>query len=82
MRVTLENVRVMEKEVKMDKEGNPNYILHCYQPGEKSLIPVKGLDFDTFSAIEEEDKVSLSVKLIAWAQGNNYGISVRYLENK
>ena len=46
MKVTLENVRVMEKEVKMDKEGNPNYILHCYQPGEKSLIPVKGVDFD------------------------------------
>lgn len=77
----LDNVRVMDKEVKEDKKTGDNiFILNCYQKGEKALIPVKGVPQDIFSSIKEEEKISLQVNLMAWGQNGNYGLAVRFLD--
>lgn len=76
----LQDVRVMEKEVRLDKDNNQVFIFNCYQKGEKSLIPVKGVNKEVYSSIQEEQKVSLQVNLMAWGQNNNYGLAVRYID--
>ena len=80
MIAVLENVRVMEKDIKLDKEGKQIYIFNCYQKGEKSLIPVKNVSEDLYLKVNEEDKISIKVNLMAWGQNGNYGLAVRFVD--
>lgn len=80
MFATLENVLLMDKETKLDKENKQVNFFICYQRGNKSLIAVKNIPHDLYESVEIEDRISLKVKLVSWAQGNNHGLSVQYID--
>ncbi|MGL6125459.1 MAG: hypothetical protein ACRC1F_03200 [Metamycoplasmataceae bacterium] len=80
MFATLENVMLMDKEIRLDKENKNVYCLTCYQRGNKNLILIKNVDIDVYNSLEVDSLISVKVKLISWAQGNNHGVSVQYVD--
>lgn len=78
MIVKLENLLLMEKQTKLDKENKQVLEFVCFQKGYKNLITIKDIPQDLFSNIEESSELSLTCKMIVWGNNNNYGASFRF----
>lgn len=79
MIVKLDNLVLMEKQQKVDKENKLNYEFVCFQKGYKNLITIKDIPQDLFNELEESSRLSLDCKMVVWCNNNNFGASFRYL---
>lgn len=79
MIVKLDNLVLMEKQQKLDKDNKTVYEFVCFQKGYKNLITVKDIPYDLFVDLEESCKLSFDCKMIVWGNNNSYGASFRFL---
>lgn len=78
MKVKLEDLILMEKQPKMDKDNKQVFEFVCFQKGYKNLITVKDIPQDLFNELEEGCQLSLDCKMVVWGNNNSYGASFRY----
>lgn len=79
MRVKLDDLILMERQQKIDKDNKQCFEFVCFQKGYKNLITIKDIPQDLFTELEEGCKLALDCKMVVWGNNNNYGASFRYL---
>lgn len=79
MKVKLEDLMLMEKQDKVDKENKQVLEFVCFQKGYKNLITIKDIPHDLFREVEEGSQLSLDCKMVVWGNNNSYGASFRFL---
>ena len=79
MNVILNNLMVMEKNEKRDKDNNLVLEFVCFQKGYKQLITVKDIPQDLFNHLEEGLCINAECKMTVWGNNNSYGVSFRFL---
>ncbi len=78
MIVTLEDLRLMEKQEKRDKDNNLVFEFVCFQRGYKNLITIKEIPQDLFNNLEEGATLNLKCKMTVWGNNNSYGASFKF----
>lgn len=80
MLVVLENLILMEKQQKRDKDNNLVFEFVCFQKGYKNLITIKDIPQDLFNKISEGTTLIVRTKMTVWGNNNSYGASFRFEE--
>lgn len=80
MLIILENLMLMQKEEKRDKDNNLVYEFICFQRGVKNLITVKDIPQDLFNSTEEGVMFNLKCKMTVWGNNSSYGASFKLVE--
>ena len=78
MLVVLENLMLMEKVEKFDKENKLCLEFICFQKGFKNLITIKDIPQDLFNKITEGTSLDIRSKMTVWGNNNSYGASFRF----
>ena len=78
MIVTLENLLVMEKQEKYDKDNKLVLEFVCFQKGYKNLITIKNIPQDLFNSITESTSLDMKCKMTVWGNNSSYGVSFRF----
>ena len=77
MQIILQDLMLMEKQEKRDKDNNLVFEFVCFQKGYKNLITIKDIPQDLFNAVEEGTDLSLKCKMTVWGNNSSYGVSFR-----
>lgn len=80
MFVVLENLRLMEKQEKRDKENKLVFEFVCYQQGYKNLITLKDIPQDLYNNFSCDTTFEAKCKMTIWGNNNSYGASFRLVE--
>jgi len=78
MHVVLEDLMLMEKQEKRDKENKLVYEFVCFQRGVKNLITVKDIPQELFNETEESVMLNVKCKMTVWGNNNAYGASFKF----
>lgn len=78
MIITLNNLMLMEKQTKLDKENKTILEFVCFQKGYKNLITIKDIPQDLFAEVEEGCQIALECKMTVWGNNSSYGASFKY----
>lgn len=78
MLVILEDLMLMEKQEKRDKDNKLVYEFVCFQRGYKNLVTIKEIPQDLFNDISEGTTLNLKTKMTVWGNNNNYGASFKF----
>lgn len=78
MIVTIENLMLMEKQEKRDKENKLVFEFVCFQKGYKNLITIKDIPQDLFNNMSEGTSLDIKCKMTVWGNNNSYGASFRF----
>lgn len=79
MNIILNNLMLMEKQEKRDKENKLVYEFVLFQKGYKNLITIKDVPQDLFNFLEEGSSLNVECKMTVWGNNNSYGASFRFL---
>lgn len=82
MNVILNNLMLMEKQSKLDKEGKQVLEFVCFQKGCKNLITIKDIPQDLYANMGEGTSLEVECKMVVWGNNNSYGASFRFLNLK
>ena len=78
MLVVLENLMLMEKQEKRDKDNNLVLEFVCFQKGYKNLITIKHVPQDLFNSFTEGTDFDIRCSMTVWGNNNSYGVSFRF----
>lgn len=78
MLVVLEDLMLMEKQEKYDKDNKLVLEFVCFQKGYKNLITVKNVPQDLFNSMSEGTNLDIKCKMTVWGNNNSYGASFRF----
>ena len=78
MIVIVENLMLMEKQEKRDKENKLTFEFVCFQKGYKNLITIKDIPQDLFNSMSEGTSLDIKCKMTVWGNNNSYGASFRF----
>lgn len=78
MQIILENLILMEKQEKRDKDNNLVFEFVCFQKGYKNLITIKDIPQDLFNNFTEGTNIDVRCKMTVWGNNNSYGASFRF----
>lgn len=78
MKVVLENLMLMEKQEKRDKDNNLVFEFVCFQKGYKNLVTIKDIPQDLFNDFTEGTSIDIRCKMTVWGNNNSYGASFRF----
>lgn len=78
MIVIVENLMLMEKQEKRDKENKLTFEFVCFQKGYKNLITIKDIPQDLFNSMSEGTSLDVKCKMTVWGNNNSYGASFRF----
>ena len=80
MIVVLEDLMLMEKQEKFDKENKLVLEFVCFQKGYKNLITIKNVPQDLFNGMSEGTSLDIKCKMTVWGNNNSYGASFKFEE--
>lgn len=80
MLVVLEDLMLMEKQEKFDKENKLLLEFVCFQKGYKNLITIKNVPQDLFNSMSEGTSLDIKCKMTVWGNNNSYGASFKFEE--
>lgn len=80
MKVLLENLMLMEKQEKRDKDNKLTFEFICFQKGYKNLITIKDIPQDLFNKFTEGTDLDVRCKMTVWGNNSSYGASFRFEE--
>lgn len=78
MLVVLEDLMLMEKQEKFDKENKLLLEFVCFQKGYKNLITIKNVPQDLFNSMNEGTSLCIKCKMTVWGNNNSYGASFKF----
>ena len=77
MKIVLENLKLMDKQEKRDKDNNLVFEFVCFQKGYKNLITIKDIPQDLFNSFSEGTSLDARCKMVIWGNNSSYGASFR-----
>jgi len=77
MIVILEDLMLMEKQEKRDKENKLVFEFVCFQKGYKNLITIKDIPQDLYNDFTEGTSLNAKCKMMVWGNNGNFGASFR-----
>lgn len=79
MRGILENLKILEKNFKMDKENKQIYQITCFQAGCKNLLIIKHINYEDYEKLNIGDEITVETYMTVWGTPNSYGLSLKWV---
>ncbi|MBC9706236.1 hypothetical protein PN398_14825 [Romboutsia sp. 1001216sp1] len=77
MFIVIENLMLMEKQEKRDKDNKLCFEFVCFQRGYKNLITIKDIPQELYNSMEEGTQLNARCKMTVWGNNNSYGASFK-----
>ena len=75
MKIVLENLKLMDKQEKRDKDNNLVLEFVCFQKGYKNLITIKHVPQDLFNSFTEGTDFDIRCSMTVWGNNSSYAKS-------